>query len=248
MTTFPAESAYLDELAARLRRLLGEDLVGVYVGGSYALGDYEPGRSDLDVAAVVAGPLAERRRAELVAALRHESLACPARGLELVVYTAKAAGAPTAEAAFELNLNTGARMPFRVDTEPVPGELHWFAPDRAVLQDQGIALLGPPADVVFAALTPSLLLPVLAEVLRWYRSDGRRDDAVLNACRSLRFAQESSWSSKPAAARWALAGPGVEDRALVAEALAARRTGAELDAGRVDAFLARAVARLEAGA
>jgi len=45
---------YLDELAARTQRVLGERLVGVYAGGSLALGGYEPGRSDIDVAVVVA--------------------------------------------------------------------------------------------------------------------------------------------------------------------------------------------------
>src|SRR5881227_2582326 len=48
---------YLSAVAERLEDLLGGDLVGVYVGGSYALGNYLPGRSDLDVAAVVRAAL-----------------------------------------------------------------------------------------------------------------------------------------------------------------------------------------------
>src|SRR5215218_3799209 len=78
--------AYLAELARRLRELLGDDLLGVYAGGSYALGAYEPGRSDVDVTAVAAGPLAPASKRAVVERVRHEALACPARGLELVVY------------------------------------------------------------------------------------------------------------------------------------------------------------------
>ena len=47
----------------RLRDVLGDELLGVYAGGSYALGAYEPGRSDIDVNAVVTGPLAPRGEA-----------------------------------------------------------------------------------------------------------------------------------------------------------------------------------------
>ena len=50
--------AYLDEVAARLQAVLGNELVGVYSGGSYALGGYQAGRSDLGVAAVTRRPLA----------------------------------------------------------------------------------------------------------------------------------------------------------------------------------------------
>lgn len=35
---------YLDELAGRLERILGSRLVGVYAGGSVALGAYAHGR------------------------------------------------------------------------------------------------------------------------------------------------------------------------------------------------------------
>src|SRR5215213_8960016 len=45
-------AAYLDELVERARGLLGEDLVGVYLAGSAALGGYIHGRSDVDVAVV----------------------------------------------------------------------------------------------------------------------------------------------------------------------------------------------------
>jgi Domain of unknown function (DUF4111) len=248
MTGPEEERAYLHELVERLRGVLGRNLVGVYAGGSYALEDYERGRSDLDVAAVVATPLTAATKAEVVAAVRHEALPCPARGLELVVYTAAAAGARATRAAFELNLNTGATMPFRADTEPVRGELHWFAIDRSILQSRGIALAGRPAQDVFASPPASALRPILADALHWYREGGRPHDAVLNACRSLRFADEGVWSSKTAAARWALGAPtGVDDPGLAAEALEARATGAELDSRRVDAFLAHALARLTRG-
>jgi hypothetical protein len=209
------ERAYLDELVSRLQAILGSSLVGVYAGGSWALGGYEPGRSDLDVSVVVREPLTDESTEEVVAALLHEAFACPARGLELVVYTAESAGAATTEPGFELNLNTGRGLTFRADREPQPGERHWFAIDRSVLSQHGIALFGPRAPDVFAPIPPETLRPVLAEVLRWYeREDPESEDAVLNAGRSLRFAEEGVWLSKPALRTWAAEQPGTNGEIL----------------------------------
>ena len=44
---------YLDDVTARVGDIFGNRVVGVYTTGSLALGDYRPGRSDIDLMAVV---------------------------------------------------------------------------------------------------------------------------------------------------------------------------------------------------
>jgi hypothetical protein len=220
-----AERAYLDELVLRLQGILGGKLVGVYAGGSWALGGYEPPGSDLDVAVVVKEPLAEDTAERIVASLRHEAFPCPARGLELVVYTQESAASPTTKAGFELNLNTGAGLTFRADREPQPGERHWFAIDRSVLAEHGVALFGPPPADAVAPVDRDDLRPLLADVLRWYQREApQTEDALLNAGRSLRFMRDGIWLPKPALRKWAAEQPG---------------TNAEI--------LSRAIAELEGG-
>ena len=210
-----AECAYLDELVVRLREILGGNLVGVYAGGSWALGGYEPPGSDLDVAVVVEEPQADEVLDQMVLSLRHEAFPCPARGLELVVYTEESAADATTEPGFELNLNTGAGLTFRADREPQSGERHWFAIDRSVLARHGIALFGPPAAEVFAPVAREDLGPVLADVLRWYQREApESQDAVLNAGRSLRFMRDGVWLPKPALRTWAADQPGTNAEIL----------------------------------
>jgi Domain of unknown function (DUF4111)/Nucleotidyltransferase domain len=242
-----AESRYLEAATGRLRATLANALVGVYAGGSYALGDYLPGRSDLDVAVVVAEPLTDELRGAVVERLRHESLPCPARLLELVIYRQETARSGSASADFELNLNTGSGIAVRAQTDAdAQVGAHWFAIDRSVLSQAGIALWGPSADELFAAIPPAVLLRVLAESVRWHREHpAAASDAVLNACRALRFAEDGRWSSKPAAGRWA-ASQGLAPEDLVAGATRARTESMRLDVGAVAAFLAAAEARLTA--
>jgi aminoglycoside adenylyltransferase-like protein/nucleotidyltransferase-like protein len=213
---------YLDELRRRVEEIL--DVVGVYVGGSVAFGAYQPGHSDLDVAVVTPGRLAWPVKDAFVTRLRHESLHCPTRGLELVVYSAEDAASTEITPAFQLNLNTGAGMRFRVDYEPVPTEANWFAIDRAILREHAVVLAGPPANEVFGEIPRRFMLSVLADVLRWHSETGApTTDTVLNACRALRFAATSEWSSKTSAGWWALDHLG--DRETVRAALAARTDG-----------------------
>ena len=114
----PAElTEYLDALVRRLAAVT--NLHAVYLVGSAARGAYEHGRSDVDVIAVTARPSSQATKEALAAAA--ESLPCPARKLELVVY---ARGADR----HELNVNTGELVHFSADDDPA----FWFVLDRAI--------------------------------------------------------------------------------------------------------------------
>jgi hypothetical protein len=189
---------YLGELTRRLRAILGDELVAVYAAGSYALGAYEHGRSDIDVTAVAEGPLRDDTKRALVEALRHEALPCPARGLELVIYPRATVERPTAAPGFELNLNTGEDYRFRADFEPGEIEEFWFAIDRSIVREHGTPLHGPPTAALFAEIPRELLAPQLEESMRWHAGDDS-PDARLNNVRSQNFLDTGHWISKPQA-------------------------------------------------
>jgi hypothetical protein len=186
---------YLAELARRMQEILGGELVAVYAGGSYALGAYEHGRSDIDVTVVVAGALPDGVKQRLVEALRHEALPCPATGLELVIYPRAIVECPTAAPGFELNLNTGEDYRFRADFEPGEIEDFWFAIDRSIVRQHGKPLQGPPAADLIAEIPRELLAPHLAESIRWHRGDAS-ENARLNVARSRHFLDTGHWISK----------------------------------------------------
>ncbi len=237
------ELPYLSSLARRLAVLLRGDLVGVYAGGSWALGGYRPDASDLDVAVVVRSSLLRETKRLIVQGVRHEAMACPAPKLELVVYRLETARSSTAARDFELNLNTGARVPLRADYGDSQEADHWFPIDRSILAQAAFPLLGAPAEDTFAQVQPAALAPVLVESLRWHRGCAEDSEAVLSACRALRFVSEGRWSSKPAAARWASV-RGLTPPALAAGAIAALDRPAPLDRDEVARFLDAAETRI----
>lgn len=65
--------------------MFGTGLVGACAAGSLARDAYQAGRSY--IALLCHDQLSEAVKRELIARLRHKTLPCPARGLELEVYT-----------------------------------------------------------------------------------------------------------------------------------------------------------------
>jgi hypothetical protein len=230
---------YLDGLVATAHAVLCDDLVGAYAGGSLALGAYQPGRSDIDVALVSRGALTGEQKSELVARLRHEALPNPARGLELVVYRRDRAGSRSGEPGFELELNSGAQMGFRATYDPAGRPAadgrFWYGLDRSILHQSGVALVGPPAAETFAE--PDDVRGLLLAALSWWLDQPVRlaDDAVLAACRALIRTTGGIWVAKVDAGRRLLAA-GYQPAGVIRRAIDARGGGTPPSAPEARAF------------
>jgi hypothetical protein len=251
VVTVPKEVArYLDAVTARVFDTFDDRAVGVYTTGSLALGGYRQGRSDIDLMAVVTGSADLDLRRQLVSQLDHRVLACPAAGLEFVLYPLTTVSRPTVEAGYLLNFNTGPALPPVTSYDPGDGPAFWYAIDRAVTRQSGASLYGPPAQQLFAAVPFEDLLRVVIASVEAHgdpQEDHRLDNAVLNGCRALTFAQDQSWYAKVDAAKRQL--PMVGDFSpLVSTAIdsfgAGRKQAPTLDPGAVRDFLSDVLQKL----
>ena len=156
-----ATSAYIGAAAERLRGLLRDDLIGVYLMGSGSMGGFDPRTSDVDIAAVVTGPLTREHKQRIVRSLAHPAFPCPVRKLELVVYGAEAVTGPSPSLLWELNLNTGPEVGVEASFDPSTESGHWFVLDVAMARRHARPLLGPPPDVVFGDIPQDRVLRAL---------------------------------------------------------------------------------------
>jgi Domain of unknown function (DUF4111) len=109
-----------------------------------------------------------------------------------------------------------------------------------------VALVGPPGHQRVAPIPRAWLLDALVDALAWHAAnEPAPQQTVLNAARAWRYAAEGVWSSKDAAAGWALAR--AEDHAVVHQALAIRHgdRSRALDPARVHRFVRAVQARVE---
>jgi hypothetical protein len=186
--------AYLHDLKARLIQILSDDLVGVYLHGSTAMGAFVASRSDIDVLAITKGRLSVPTKAAVADALSEASLPCPGVGLEMSIVTVDSVRTPSETPAFELHVATLERKV--VDGADHPGDpdlLAHFAMTRA----RGVCLCGSEPQDVFIPVDQARLLRSLADDLAWALDDRHFGYAVLNACRGLRLARTGEFCSKP---------------------------------------------------
>jgi hypothetical protein len=199
-----AETAYLEQVVTILQRHLQQRLVGVYLFGSAAYGDYQPGVSDLDVQAVVSVSLGKDACQGIADTLTHRRLPCPARRLEFVIYAQPAINPVTRHPQFELNFNTGEGQQDHLSLDPAEESSHWFLLDIAMGRELGRSLFGPEPAQIFAPIPRLWCLEAIADSLAWHSDhESTSANSVLNACRGWRYAVTGRFGSKLAGAAWA---------------------------------------------
>jgi hypothetical protein len=157
------------ELTRRLADALDGGLVGAYFVGSIALGGYVAGESDVDVIGVSEQRVPAERKPIIAESVVECAAGCPARGLEFTLYRRDVAAALSLAADFELNANGGPRMSRAVHLDPASEPGFWYVLDRAIAHRVGIAIAGPPAGQVFAAVPREALLVAMRESMQWHR-------------------------------------------------------------------------------
>jgi len=226
-TLWPQVNRVVEGLRDRLGDTLGDQLVGVYLSGSLALGGFHPPSSDIDVLVATAGVLDEPvvgRLAELHATLR--TAGGWATRLE-VVYLPVATlrrHDPSDQRSYPIAASGRDLAHHRQS-------LGWVL-DRWVAREHGLTVAGPhPSSLIdpigpeeLRAAVRGLLLSFWAGQLQgrppaWLRPRSDQAFAVLSMCRARYCLEHGQVVSKPAAAAWASRRLGPPWPKLVARAL-----------------------------
>jgi hypothetical protein len=200
---------YLNDVTRICREILQDNLVGIYAQGSIALDDFQDGLSDFDLMTVVKRPLPVEQSRQLAEALDHSRTPVPAEGMEMVVVTERAARKLKPCPRYEMWMYTGAEWP-EVELELGKYDCELLIFYSIVLQC-GKTLFGPPPTEVFSKPPREWVLKTMAEVLEFYMErqmdswwDPMGRNSVLNACRTWRYAETGSFSSKGLGGEWVL--------------------------------------------
>jgi predicted nucleotidyltransferase len=200
-----------DAVVEELQRTLGGDLVGVYLHGSAVLGCFGP-QSDIDLVAVLHGPVRAEQRRRLVDALLEISApnepAAPLRPVELDLVLASSIRTWQYPTPFDFHYGESHRSRFEA------GELElWkrresrdLAAHVTVLRHAGTALVGPPVEQVFPNVPWMDYVDALTHDLDWCRERWaeRPRYGVLSTARIWATMATGMPQSKATGAEWAL--------------------------------------------
>lgn len=232
-------ASLLDTLVSRIRGVLGDDLVAVYLYGSAVSGGFDAGVSDVDLVAVTSS----------------EIEAIDLRGLERMHDEVVRQHPEWTDRIEVVYVERATLESFRTSAGALavvsPGEPFHVRDDRAavwlqnwyLVRETGVCLFGPEATTII----PPIAWPEFTAAVRRYAQEIRQGDrsgasggavayTVLTLCRALRVLRTQTLASKQEAAAWVR--QLTPDRAwLIDAALDARLSGGKtgFDTGRTRA-------------
>lgn len=215
---------YLNHVVGLVNQVLGESLVGLYLHGSAVLGSFAPGKSDIDLLAVLGETPDPPRLGQLGEALHPDVIAHPSPlDLHVVTQETLRSHEPRWEAWFSSHPAWGE---FRVVLDPTEDRDLFLA--FHICRRQGRALVGPPPEELFPEVPLRHLLQAAdANLTFWQALDHfwLPEEAVLTACRAWYLVERGVVAGKREAGEWAK--DRWEGSTVIADALA-RWQGAEV--------------------
>lgn len=210
-TPYPDVNEILNLLLVRVRRILSDQFIGLYLFGSLANGDFDK-HSDIDVLIVTDGEISSDRFSTLQN--MHAEIAkidSPWAVQQEVSYIPQ-----NALRRFDpLNI----QHPFldRGEAERLKVKAHesdWII-QRYLLRERGIVMTGPDLKTLIDPVTPYELRQAVVDILPLWvdpiranptkiQGRGYQSFCVLSLCRMLYTLQNKAILSKPAAAKWAI--------------------------------------------
>ena len=198
----------LNDFVLHAREVLGDNLVGVYLHGSAAMGCFNERCSDLDLIVVVReapGDAVKRRFMDEVVRLNAEA---PAKGIEMSVVRADVCEPFQYPTPFELHFSIAHLNAYRQDPDDYIARMKGTDADLAahftVLRHRGKALYGPPVPEVFGAVPTEDYFDSIRADVADAEADIQRDPVyvILNLCRVLAFAETGGVLSKREGGEW----------------------------------------------
>lgn len=222
----------MQDLARGLRTILGVRLIGVYLGGSVAAGDFAEATSDVDFLVVTDGPLSLED--QLAIALLHKDL----RHRHTVAVRLEGDYAPS-----EQLVPGGTRDPVpgceKGKFLPRVGEIMLSADNILDMRNNGISFAGPAS----AEVLPAVSKDEVRVAVRTMLCDGPGPcdtpadfaDEVLNLVRSLCALESGQPTTKGFGAEWGLSRLDKRWHPVIRSALAIRQgSGTPEDAERLE--------------
>lgn len=225
-TPYPAVNALLLQLFTGAQAILGDYLLGMYLYGSLALGDFAPQRSDIDVLLVTTTDLPAALFAALQALHAHIASSDSPWVTELEASYIPQQALRRYDPAYAQHPHI-ARGSGQLTI--VQHDSDWVI-QRYVLREHGVVLAGPPLATLIDPVSPTALRRAVLETLYgWWgpmiadptrlQHPAYRHYAILTMCRMIYTLQCGTVVSKPVAARWSQAGWAAHWSELIEQAL-----------------------------
>ena len=198
----------LDALAFQMRLMLSEKLVGLYLFGSLASGDFEPYSSDLDLLAATSADLTDGDGEALRRMHQQIGKAYPDWDDRIDVAYLSVEGLLTFRSRQSPIGIISPGEPLHMETAGTDWLVNWYS-----VREHGISVLGPSPKEVIEPISKEELIEAIRDYGSWLceqvnqgtrgRERKAQAYAILSMCRALYACRVCETASKRRAAMWA---------------------------------------------
>lgn len=231
----------LDEIVDESKMIFKEDLTGIYLHGSLAMGCFNPKKSDIDLMIVIKNSITDTQKQQFMNHVAELNKTAPEKGIELSIVKEEYCRKFLYPTPFELHFSSAHLQWFIDDPADYIHKMNGTDKDLAahftIIKKYGVVLYGEEINDVFADVPRKDYIDSI-----WYDVEGAGEDIledpvymILNLCRAAAFLKNDLILSKKQGGEWALKNLSARYRTLISKALQSYRLGTEMVLDRMEA-------------
>lgn len=215
----------LEGIQKQYTKILGYNLVGIYVHGSIAFNCFNWEKSDIDYIVVVNEPLSLDVKKKLMEATVLFNIQAPQKGIEMSVVLKENCQNFVHPSPFEIHFSIAHLKWWHEDPigycKKMNGSDADLAAHYTVIRHKGIVLCGEEISSVFSEIDPGYYFDSIKSDIQDSKEDVFTEPVyiILNLCRVLAYKKDGSILSKCEGGEWGLLNLPCEYRAIVEQAL-----------------------------
>lgn len=220
----------LNSISENFENILKENLIGIYVHGSIALGCFNWGKSDIDFIVVVHEKLSHQTKKKLMDFTVGLNEQAPPKGLEMSVVLKKYCKEFQYPTPFELHFSNMHKEWYLSNSddycEHMQGEDTDLAAHFTVIKHSGIVLLGESIGSVFGDIPSNYYLDSIKDDVHNAKNDIIKNPVyiVLNLCRVVAYIQDGLILSKEQGGKWGRENLKTDYQSIISRALHSYQT------------------------
>lgn len=217
--------ALLNEFTQNTRRIIGDNLVGIYLHGSYVMGCFNPKKSDLDFIIVVNEKMDDASKRAFMDMVTELNERGPAKGIEMSIVTKDVCKPFVYPTPFELHFSVMHLGWYRDNPEDYIQKMNGTDKDLAahftIIGKRGKCLYGQAIEDVFAEVPQNDYMDAIWDDIAEAPEDIETNTMyiTLNLARVLAYKKEQLVLSKKEGGEWAVKNLPQEYQPLICDAL-----------------------------
>lgn len=233
----------IEEIVESYKSILNDNLIGIYLHGSYVMEGFNPEYSDLDFLVLVKEDCDSKLKRELVEILIRLEKFAPFKGFEMSVVKGVDTLNPIRPIPYLLHYSKSLKEKYLEDMSYIcSGD---DDPDLLahlmVVKNRGVCAYGQPIECMIGKVSKDQYLSAVMHDLNDAKEgvEAFQEYYVLNICRTLMYLNEGQIASKVEGGRWALKHLPTKHIAIIEAALNTYSEGKQWNIGdeEVDDFL-----------